>query len=53
MKVEENIVRNHFSKNVIDTTGLKLKGNYIIFCVYIPKRTSIMTRRMKYEMCKI
>lgn len=39
MKVEEKIVRNHFSKNLIDTTNLKWKGKYIIFHVCIPKRT--------------
>ena len=41
MKVEEKIVGNHISKNMIDTTSLKLEGKYIIFHVYIPKRTAV------------
>lgn len=28
---EEKIVRNHISKNMIDTTNLKLEEKYIIF----------------------
>ena len=38
---EEKIVRNHISKNMIDTTNLKLEEKYIIFHVYILKRTAV------------
>lgn len=54
MKVEEKFVRNHFSNNITDTINLKLEGKYIIFRIYIPKRTVILlkewnTRCVKYN----
>lgn len=41
MNVEEKIFRNHFSKNMIDVTDLKLEGKYVISHVSIPMRTVI------------
>lgn len=44
--------RNHFSKNMIDTTNLKLIGKYIIFHVCIPKRTVMWLEEWKVRCVK-